>query len=272
MIIGFISDLHIENRTFEIDEYIEALMHVMAKRSIKQLMIGGDISNHYSVTLKFVEQLQAKSQIPVYFIPGNHDLWDRYTPQEDINTMEIYDIYRAHPQSLIEKPLLLNENTGIVGHTAWYNYIKYNRNRFNERQIEAGKFKGIKWQDKKFIRWPYSDKEMSQIFAQQVQKDIEQLNAQKLILVTHMVTRPEFTMPLPHRVFDFFNAYIATNDFRHIYDNYPIAHSFMGHVHFRHQVEEDGIKYYANSLGYVKEWRTKNLIDEIDHAMVTIEI
>lgn len=272
MRLGFISDLHVDNQLYNLDDYLDNLSRLIDLKAIELLVIGGDIANHYSVTLDFVEDLQKLAGIPVYFVPGNHDFWDRSTSYDKINSMAIYDIYRDHPQSLIESPLKINDEFALVGHTAWYNHVRYNRDRFDANQIEKGRFKGISWQDKKFINWQAKDKEVSEYFASKVETDLNQVQADKFILVTHMVTIAEFTMPMPHRVFDFFNAYIATDDFKRLYDKYPIEHSFMGHVHFRHSHQDEKTLYYANSLGYVKEWRSKDMMRELEAAIVLLDI
>jgi hypothetical protein len=59
-------------------------------------------------------------------------------------------------------------------------------------------------------------------------------------------------MSTPHRIFDFFNAYIGTKDFNYIYDSYNIQYSIMGHVHFRKTLTEvHGLfpeKYYLYAI------------------------
>lgn len=270
MKVGFISDLHIDNFKYSIDEYLEVLTQVSQDNLLDCLVIGGDISNSYKTTTSFVEKLQVLAKIPIYFIPGNHDLWDRESDKEAIDTMKIYNLYKNHPQCLIESPLMLTEEVGLIGHPAWYNYVNYNTNKFSLEQIERGKYKGVTWQDKRYIQWPKGDREMSLEFSKLIEKDIQSLQASEYILVTHIITIPEFTMPLPHRVFDFFNAYIATDDLTPIYEKYPIRASVMGHVHFRGKVERDNTLFLTNSLGYVKEWRSSDMYHEMNDALVTL--
>src|SRR5690625_5987805 len=77
MRVGFISDLHID-RNMEIlpIQYLKTFVHMSKKQKLEMLIIGGDISNHYSTTIHFVEELQKRAEIFVYFIPGNHDFWE----------------------------------------------------------------------------------------------------------------------------------------------------------------------------------------------------
>src|SRR5699024_4087040 len=86
MRMGFISDLHVDNFTYEVQDYIEVLSEIISKNELEMLVIGGDITNSYKTTSDFVEELQDQTKIQVYFIPGNHDLWDRVSDREDINT------------------------------------------------------------------------------------------------------------------------------------------------------------------------------------------
>lgn len=272
MKIGFISDLHVDNQHYQISDYLKELAYQIRQQELELFIIGGDISNHYQLTLRFVEELQDLAACPVYFIPGNHDFWERKQTYQKIDSLKIYEHFRQHPQSLLEAPIQLNGDYGLVGHTAWYNYAYYNQERFNLKEIASGKYKGVTWQDKKFINWQQKDQEISKYFADLVAQDMRKLMSKKIILVTHIVTIPQFTMPIPHRIFDFYNAYIATNDFNEIYRNYPISHSLMGHVHFRHRHQEEATQYHANSLGYVKEWRSKDMRKEIVASLVIIEI
>lgn len=270
MRISFISDLHVDlNRRASINAYRYELLKLIEAEKTELLVIGGDISNHYQTTIDFVESLETSAGIPVYFIPGNHDFWEDSIKKD---TWGIYQIYQQHPQSLIESPLQLNETYTLVGHSAWYNHAIYDKKRYSENEIEKGKYRFAYWQDKLNLDWQAKDREVSKYFADIIQKDLDQVTTDKIILQTHIVTIPEFTMPMPHKIFDFFNAYIATDDLKEIQKKYPITHNIMGHVHFRTQLFKENSYYIANSLGYRREWRSKVLRDELKKAMITIEI
>lgn len=270
MRVGFIADLHVDvNQQVPISEYQYELLKLLESERIDLLVIGGDLSNHYTTSIKFVEDLQKQAGIPIYFIPGNHDFWERADKK---NTWKIYELYKDHPQSLVESPLVLSDEYTLVGHPAWYNHAVYNTNTFRPNEIEKGKYRGVFWQDKVKLDWEATDVEVSKEFARIIQKDLESVQTDKIILQTHMVIIPEFTMPMPHRVFDFFNAYIATDDLKTMHQDYPITQSFMGHIHFRAQIEKEGTQFITNSLGYRKEWRKKNLRKELKASLVTIEL
>ena len=271
MKVGFISDLHID-RNFERppQEYLKLLKQVILEKRIDMLVIGGDISNHYSTTMAFVEELQKQTEKPIYFIPGNHDFWEAEDVTKD--TKGIYQLYKEHPQSLIEKPLQLNEAYTLVGHPGWYNHAVYDKERFSADEIEHGKFRWAYWQDKLRLDWEMGDREVSKHFTDIIEKDLAKVTTDNIILQTHVVTVPEFTMPMPHRTFDFFNAFLATDDLKHLPKEHPISHQVMGHVHFRHQLKKDATNIITNSLGYRREWWSKDLYEEINKSMVILDL
>ncbi len=271
MKIGFISDLHID-RNYERppQDYLSILRTVAAERKLEMLVIGGDISNHYTKTLSFVEKLQSQAGIPVYFIPGNHDFWEEKEAVKD--TKGIYQLYKAHPQSLIETPVRLNEEYTLVGHPGWYNHAIYDKERFSSDEVEHGKFRWTYWQDKLRMDWEMSDREVSKVFSQIIEEDLKKVTTPKTILQTHVVTIPEFTMPMPHRIFDFFNAYMATDDLKQIYTKYPISHQLMGHVHFRSEILRNETQFITNSLGYRREWWSKDLEREVQKSLYVLDL
>lgn len=270
MRISFISDLHVDlNPEESIACYQEELLRLIEREGTETLVIGGDISNHYQTTLSFVEVLEREAGIPIYFVPGNHDFWEE---SKEKNTWEIYSLYKNHPQSLLESPVKLTKDYSLVGHTAWYNHAVYDQEKYSEAEIEKGKFRWTYWQDKLQMDWQMTDKELSKYFAELIREDLEKVRTDQIILQTHVGTIPEFTMPMPHRVFDFFNAYMTTNDLAAIRKEYSIPYHFMGHIHFRAQIEKEGSQFMSNSLGYRREWRTKSLEKELAESLVNLDL
>ncbi|SCS82950.1 metallophosphoesterase [Staphylococcus caeli] len=269
MKIGVISDLHIDrHKSLRPDDYVAGLVEVLNQREIELLLIAGDISNHYQLTHQFIEAVETTAHVDVRFIPGNHDFWSEDT---DITSAEILKYYMHMDACLIGKPYHINDAWAIVGNTGWYDYT-YASSEFSLERLERRKYYGATWQDKVKIDWPMDDRKLSEIAASQTRKDLDQVKDKKVILMTHIVTHPKFAVPMPHRIFDYFNAFIGTSDFKEIYHEYPIQYSIMGHVHFRNVFEEAGITYICPCLGYQREWRSNQIIQEMNHALYTIEI
>lgn len=269
MKIGFIADLHVDKtEQYLPEDYIKALSEAIAEANLDMLILGGDTSDSYATTTEFVETLKRHTQIDVLFIPGNHDYWEKEAELKD--TYKIYDDFKNHPQSLMGRPYRINDHTVLVGHSAWYNHA-YHGDQFSEDELEKGTYNDRTWQDKLNLDWKLTDKEVSKKFADEVRATLDQYPNDDIVLVTHMITIPDYCVPMPHSVFDYFNAFIATDDFDEIHQNYPIKYSFMGHVHYRHRLERAGIEYITNSLGYPKEWRSEDLAGEIKSSLVVLD-
>lgn len=271
MRIGIISDLHIDrynNSVENIPLYERALVEEMKNRNIEMLLIAGDISNNFELTMDFIHTVSNESEIDVKFVPGNHDLW-----QSDMtkSTEEILQRYAEQPECLVERPYIVNDEWAIVGHTGWYDY-SYASDRFSYDRLSKRAYYGGTWQDKEQIAWRYDDAVMSEQFADTVRNDLEKLKDKKIILITHVVTNKNFRVPMPHRLFDYYNAFIGTSDFDKIYDDYAIHYSIMGHVHFRHSLTERDITYICPCLGYKREWRTDDINTEIGNSLYVIEV
>lgn len=271
--IGFISDLHVNYLEKPHDDISEKLQQVITEKNLDCLVIGGDIADHYSETIAFVEELEAQLKISIFFIPGNHDYWEKAKHTSEIDTWQIYKIFSQHKNCLIGKNIQLSDTVTLLGHSLWYNHA-FHDNRFSEDRLEMGVYEGRTWQDKINTNWHMSDIEVSNVFTQEVKDQLDTIpDNHEIILVTHMVTIQDFCVNMPHPVFDYFNAFIGTNDIEPFYAAYPIKHTFMGHVHYRRDfVQNDDIHYYVNCLGYQNEWRTDDLYTELLDALVVLEI
>lgn len=268
MKIGAISDLHIDRPSdYNKSEYAESLAQIVQSKQLDILLIAGDISNNYKESYQFVLDMKQLTGIAVYFIPGNHDYWS----VDDKTTKEIHDYFINQPECLIGHPLVLNDEWAIVGNSGWYDY-SYASEQYSIDQLKRGRFKGATWQDKVHIDWGVSDIEMSRDTAKQAEQDLKQVQDKNIILMTHVVTEPSFKVPMPHRIFNYFNAFIGTSDFAPLYQKYPIRYSIMGHVHYRGTITKDNTDYMCVSLGYFREWRTKDIKREMTHALNVIEI
>lgn len=271
MKIGTISDLHIDrSNLYYPKDYESILAYEVGRLKLDVLLIAGDISNHYKQTVQFIRNLKHLTRTEILFIPGNHDYWS--DDEEEKTSYEIFEYYKSQDESIIGRPYILNDDWAIVGHSGWYDYSFADQSQFSMERLERRKYYGSTWLDKERIAWGKSDLEMSKLAAESVRRDLEQVKDKNIILMTHIVTHKQFSVPMPHRIFDYFNAFIGTSDFDVFYATYPIKYSIMGHVHFRSTIEEQGVQYICPCLGYQREWRTKDLKKEIENTIQIIEI
>ena len=269
MKIGVISDLHIDRGHIEQRRYEEILIGETKKHGLDILLIAGDVASHYEITTRFLEKISEETQINVLFVPGNHDYWLK--AEEALSSRDVYEHYKQLPQSILESPFIIDDEWAIVGHSGWYDYT-YADARFSDEKLARGKFYGGTWQDKLKINWELHDQELSKIFADKVKTDLEKVGDRKIILMTHVVTHRRYAVPMPHRLFDYFNAFIGTSDFDDIYQQYPIKYSIMGHVHFRYQFMQNNVTYICACLGYEREWRTDDIYTEIQNTLQIFNI
>ena len=75
------------------------------------LVIAGDISETQNQTLQAIERLQSLCEFPVYYVPGNHDMWNKNCPE--CTTEEIDRIYREDLRCLSGKPVILEKDGSI---------------------------------------------------------------------------------------------------------------------------------------------------------------
>lgn len=269
MKIGVIADLHIDRgNKYTSADFEFYLIQIASDNELDLLLIAGDVSNNYKITAQFIKKIKHALKIPILFIPGNHDFW---TNDNDMSSLNILDYYLSMDECLIEAPFIINEEWAIVGNTAWYDY-SYGDNKFSEERLAQRKYYGATWQDKEKIDWPFTDQSMSKLALKQTVKDLAKVENRNIILMTHIVTHRQFAVPTPHRIFDYFNAFIGTSNFDQLYEKFPIKYSIMGHVHFRKSITEAGTTYICPCLGYERQWRTKDLKNELENTLVTIRI
>ena len=151
MRIGLISDLHVDiNEAFPI---LELTAETAGMQSVDALVIAGDISETQDQTIKAVERLQSLCPFPVYYVPGNHDMWNKNCPER--RTEEIDRIYREDPHCLSGRHIILEKDgrkLALIGDLGWYDYTMASP-EYTEEQLDAMTMDGRTWQDKLFNQW-----------------------------------------------------------------------------------------------------------------------
>ncbi|GEK90450.1 metallophosphoesterase [Alkalibacterium kapii] len=274
MRIGTLSDLHIDRNKWilEKDETTLSLLDTMVKaKAIDVLLIAGDISNHYLESHAFLEELSDKSGIPVKFVPGNHDYWAK--DHDVTDSHEINHFFNQQKYSLVGKPYDLNEDWAIVGTPGWYDYGYADHQKYTEEQFEKKKYGFASWNDLHFVDWNQKDKEVSREMLSQLYRDLSTVKDKNIILMTHIATHKEFVVPLPHRIYDFANAFLGAKSYEKVYKDFEsIKYSIMGHVHFRKIHHEEDKTFISPCLGSSKHWRDKRLKNQLERSLFVFDI
>src|SRR5699024_12166066 len=148
MNIGVISDLHVDRyHNDEIDEttFLREVSNEVNRLSLDLFIIAGDVSNNHVKTHNFIEAVEMMTDVKVLFIPGNHDFWN--FDGDNQSRWEIYDYFKQQPESLLERPYIINDEWALVGRSAWYDYsfacVSFSYEAFERRECEGGH-----WADK----------------------------------------------------------------------------------------------------------------------------
>lgn len=274
MKIGMISDLHVDVNAGSEERGIEELLLERAAGSgLEALIIAGDISNDVNLSLKVLRNLRSTLDIPVLFVPGNHDYWSKNNGVTD--TWSIYEQYRTFEGCLSEKPYELNEEWTVVGSSGWYDY-SMGEPKYTFEDYERMEAMGRTWQDSLYVQWGRGNREMHRYFYESLERDLEASRGKKIVMVTHMLSHPHFKVPLPNERWEYFNAFLGSLEYGELIRKYDVSHAVMGHVHYRKRltVETDHgqAELICACLGNRPEWKLDSLEAEIDQALQIIEL
>lgn len=272
MKFGVLSDIHIdinERKLAPGQSYDSLLAENLYNNEIDVLLLAGDISSNYRESLTFLDKMKEHRVSKILFVPGNHDYWSIRNKETD--THKINQIFIEREESLVGNPFIVNENYAVVGNPGWYDYgfasSKYTTEEFETKKLRVGG-----WNDRLYVHWNKPDQQVAQEMLTQIENDIATIPDKNIILMTHVVTHPQFVVPLPHRVYDYFNAFLGSKSYMSLYDKYPIKKSVMGHVHFRKTLTENAITYYCACLGNGKHWYTDDPVSELAYTIETFTI
>ncbi|WP_216829556.1 metallophosphoesterase [Alkalihalobacterium elongatum] len=271
MKLGFIADLHLDiNEKRRRPDVLEALLEQAVEKQLDALCIGGDIANDYKQTLATIEKIETDLKIPCYFVAGNHDIWNIHYP--NMKTWDIYDELRTHPRNLANGPQLLHNNWVIIGDIGWFDFSFGNSKKYTINEFSKMKMKGSTWQDKEYTDWADNSTDINQYFMKRFEEQLRKHRNEKVIFCTHFVSHRKFTVPTPHRVWDYFNAYLGSQDYENLVKGENVRYALCGHVHFRKKVQSNQTKFICSSLGYANQWRFHTTLDEVQNALTVLHL
>ncbi|MGN0203565.1 MAG: metallophosphoesterase [Coprococcus sp.] len=252
MRIGLISDLHIDiNKNYPI---LEMTAEAADAKEADVLVIAGDISETPEVTLSAMEQLRRLCSCPVYYVPGNHDMWNKNCP--GMKTEDIYRAYREDNCCLSGKKVVLEKDgvrLALTGDIGWYDYSMAS-SEYTREQLERMSIGARTWQDKLFNQWTDNNELQMSVSLEKLEKQLMACGDLPVLAVTHMLPVRDFCVPESQKDWGFFNAFLGSTALEELYQHYPVRYAVCGHVHYRSQVKRNGILYICPCLGYHSEW------------------
>ena len=239
------------------------------------MVIAGDVSSDYRVTLDTLKQLQERSGIRILFVPGNHDIWNESHPH--IDAWQAYAALERFPGNLTNGPQEIAEGWMMIGDLGWYDY-SFGGSQYSREEFDRMQYGQRVWQDRIKAVWDRPTLQMHRIFHEKLQKELEQNAAcsradDKIILVTHVLPRREFTVQRPDPEWIYLNAFLGSPEYGELALEYGVRYAICGHVHYRKQVSVDGTRFICNCLGYADEWMwSRDPAAEIERAFLTLEL
>jgi len=276
MKIGILSDIHVDLNGGQ--AVINGLLTAMLRRDVEVMVIAGDVSSDYRVTLDSLEQLRERSGIRIVFVPGNHDIWNEAHPE--ITAWQAYRELERFPGNLTAGPQEIAGGWRIIGDLGWYDYsfggVQYSREDFDRMQIGERI-----WQDRIKAIWDRHTLEMHRTFYEKLDDQLKNAEAEpasdssnrKILLVTHVLPRKEFTVQRPDPEWIYLNAFLGSPEYGELALAHRVRYSICGHVHYRKEVTVKGTRFICNCLGYADEWMwSRDPATEIDRAFLTLEL
>jgi len=266
MRIGVISDLHVDDSAGR--SIIDATIFAARNASLGALVIPGDISSDWRTSLDAIAAIEDGLGVPVLFVPGNHDLWNKKHPGETAELAQLK--LSGHPGCLSGRCVSI-EGWYFVGETGWYDG-SLAEGRFTAEEVASMQFGGRTWQDSLFTKWakPMADK--ADEFASSLASSLAGLDPARTIAVTHVVPRLEFTVQPPAGIWSFFNGLLGSASYGQLFSKIGVRAALCGHVHYRSRLVADGIEWICACLGNPEEWRLKDLAAELDNAMAILDL
>lgn len=222
------------------------------------LLLGGDLATTD-------EQLRACLALFRDFpgikaaIAGNHDVW--VEPASDGNSWDRYRRFSEHCRAagfhpLEEEPLVVG-GIGIAGAMGWYDYsfrddIGIPLKTYEQKSCPE---LGVTWSDTLFVRWPYTDREMTEAQVARLAQHLDQIRnvRESLVLLHHVPTKRLLFHPrdLVPKDWRFANAFLGSERFAETIARYShIQHVVNGHVHSENQIRICGATFTSIGGSY----------------------
>lgn len=272
-LIAITADLHYGNYADDAD--INNYVSELEERGADVLIIAGDLATYGATHESFIHVLSllCKFSGKILFTPGNHDLWamsDSFTLYDKV----LPAILKEAGIHLLDGNPYVTGNLGIVGTVGWYDYsfrfvpeslrkifadflFKFDENNkdkvyawdeltaqhYESKTCYISKdgmtWKKSTWEDAKYIKWDFSDKEFLNICLERLKNDIKSVysDVEEIIAVSHHLPFAGFVPDIPEPVWGFNRAYLGSEKIGRLLLKYPkIKFVFFGHSHRNNKI------------------------------------
>ena len=256
MKVATISDLHLDGlarrEKTDVDDIRQQFARALNDEDFEVLVIGGDLSNDAKVSTKIAHDLEQDLARPVFYVPGNHDL---YNIHNKMTTADIVQFLKDDPRCLFGRTVDFGDGSSVMGHIGWYDYSYAPQDEFTFEQFESKSHVGRKWRDVDFIDWGISDIELTKQFHKEIEEMYQTVDPDRTMLVTHMINHPNYSVSTPAgSTWPFFNAFLGSRDLFEFLAKNPVRTAVCGHVHYRFSFVFWKMEYVCACLSNKNEW------------------
>ncbi len=271
MRIGLISDIHVDINGADGDEIVTGLLAAESRlRRLDILLVAGDISSDYRLTLRTVDRLSAESGARVLFVPGNHDIWNEHHP--GLMALDAYDALLAHPANIARGPVLLDGNWAIVGDLGWYDFA-FGDPSFSVEDFDRMQYGERIWQDKIKSIWDRGTIDVHRMFVERLGRALDSVVGRKVLLTTHVVQVSDFIVSPASPMWKYMNAFLGSPEYGKLCRERGVRLAVCGHVHHRQRVRKSGTEFVCPCLGNTAEWAApSDPAKEVAEALVVYEL
>lgn len=212
-----------------------------------------------------------------FFVAGNHDVWTGF--ERDSGKTDSFIKYN----NIIPEICLKNEfdylngrgflinGYGIAGGMGWYDFSLRNEKLDEQITIEnynRGRYRNLQWNDVIYTKWhalgkmngleeEVSPSYICEWMADSLRKAILEINGEspeRILMATHFIPLKSLLRYSDEPVVDFACAYLGSDKLGEILNDFPsITHWFCGHVHKKFHKNYNGVNFYTNPVGYLKD-------------------
>ncbi|MCF7929207.1 MAG: metallophosphoesterase [Spirochaetales bacterium] len=273
--IAVLSDIHIDRSSDELPGIIGELT---ASAGAELMILAGDVANGTDEALAGLKRIRNHAGIPVYFVAGNHDIWQ--SPQgadqdskSQPDSWQAYNELLSWPENLAHGPVSLEGGWQLAGCGGWYD-LGFAGREFTREQLLEMTYKGKGWADRRNTSWTGEPERVHRYFLGELRRQIRETgNPERTVAVTHVVPHASFTVPSIFPTWRFFNAYLGSGDYAELYREMNVPLAVFGHIHHRFDRTLAGTRYIGCPLGYRREWKhSDDPRRECKEAMKIIEL
>lgn len=263
------SDLHVDYNSETLGRNIAPdIAAYIREVAPDRVLVAGDMAGGAERCIRYIEEIQEGSGVPLSYVPGNHSVW---TLDKTADSWQEYERLAAHPSSLIDRPVTLTDDWVLIGDMGWYDY-SFEADTARE---EVVKRKNSVWKDSVLARFGLEDEALTTHMLERVSKQFAAHADKQIVFANHFIPWIEYAPVSPHsEIWNMIRPFMGSTRLGALIDAHPnVQVTVFGHKHWRHGLVQRGDRQLICApLGYVKEWRTGKLGEELRACGVVIEL